>query len=131
MSDYDEGAREIELDELDREHLYRLILSLESQVRELRKPAVCNVCTGDTSVDCICGGIGTEYAELNGLRDESIKLRKHVRKLEAKLERVRGLPSEWESEAQTRATTDESYSINGAYQVCAHQLRAALTEETP
>ncbi len=37
MKDYDEGAREIELDELDREHLYRLILALESQARKLEE----------------------------------------------------------------------------------------------
>jgi hypothetical protein len=52
------------------------IVDLERKLIEACKPAVCNVCGGfplSNDRKCICDGIGTEQAELVGLRKEIFK----------------------------------------------------------
>lgn len=62
-----------------------------------------------------------EGQKLYGLRYRELK--SQVRKLEAKLERVRGLPDKWRDEGPEGEGWDAF--------LCADELRAALTEETP
>lgn len=50
------------------------ITRLEGERDEARKPAMCSVCAGRgrplSGKPCICGGVGTEQAELQGFREE-------------------------------------------------------------
>jgi len=53
------------------------------------KPTPCNVCLGEplkSGRQCICGGIGTEQAELQGLRERCFDLEARVEELETKLD---------------------------------------------
>lgn len=68
-------------------NLERQVASLESQLERLSKPNVCNVCAGSgkptSGLPCICGGVGTEVAELEGFRAQYYELSCELERLKA------------------------------------------------
>lgn len=62
---------------LQRESAHKYIVDLEAQLERRRDPP-CGVCAGtgthENGQPCVCGGKGTQRAELHGLRLEVIRL---------------------------------------------------------
>ena len=68
--------------------------ALRARVAELQEPRCCSVCAGNgdptSGRECVCGGIGTEAAEILGLRATAIEMAARVAELEREVERLRG-----------------------------------------
>lgn len=63
------------------------INSLSFQLERLKQPFPCNVCGGSgkptSGLPCICGGVGTEQAELEGFRAQCYDLERSLERLKA------------------------------------------------
>ena len=59
------------------ERLRARVAALEGKLEEANHPPLCSVCIGKplaSGRQCICGGVGTEAAEMHGLRVECLRL---------------------------------------------------------
>lgn len=103
------------------------------ELEEAKKPVPCGVCCGSplkSGRQCICGGVGTEQAEMHGLRVECFNLREQLATarrdaLREVMERVEKLPrySPHVPEAE-RFCFDMIQTNDGAYLLRAEALSA-------
>lgn len=70
------------------ERMETALTAAQAEAERLKAPVMCSVCCGQplkSGRECICGGTGTEQAEMHGLRVECFRLEDENATLRAQL----------------------------------------------